>query len=88
MAMEDSADEKGVMMVAFHPLHEWAGCKEEPVNFDRRAPYPIINLLRTEEVDAVVSDGLADGMLQRNERTLNEYGWDEMHRLYERIKYE
>lgn len=74
-----------VMLACFHPKHAYAdafGGEEDPVNYDKRAPYPIVNILRTEVVDQAVLEGLTEGILDRNADTLEKVGVKELRRLY------
>jgi uncharacterized protein len=76
-----------VMAARFHPEHAWAGTSsvDDPVNFDKRAPYPTINLLRADDVDRYAGEGLTDGILERNVDTLAEIGTERLRGLYEAL---
>jgi uncharacterized protein len=91
-ALEDEIekDERlidAVMAARFHPEHAWADANshDDPVNFDKRAPYPIVNLLRADDVDRYVGEGLTDGILERNSETLASVGSDKLRGLYDAL---
>lgn len=73
-----------VMVACFHPQHTWGGeCPRSAAHFDRRAPYPVVNILRSASIDHVVRDGLDVGIAARNLATLEELGFDELQRRLE-----
>lgn len=73
-----------VMVAGFHPAHAWGGVgDDDAVNFDKRAPYPIVNILRARVVDGLVEQGRTLGILERNQRTLESVGTEGLRRLYE-----
>lgn len=76
-----------VMIVWFHPRFCWADADgmDDVMNFDKKAPYPIVNLLRREVVDGVVRDGLAEGILGRNEERLRMMGVDKLKEAYDML---
>merc|ERR1719321_1384544 len=48
----------------FHPDWTFEGLPAtSPVHFEKRAPLPVINILRREQLDRVVSEGLARGVI-------------------------
>lgn len=90
VAFQDEFEEcdAEVMLACFHPDHCYGdsfGGAEDPVNWDKKAPYPIVNILRTEAVDAAVDEGLTDGILDRNADTLEKIGVHELRRLYREL---
>lgn len=62
-----------VMLACFHPQHEYRD-GEDALNYDKRAPYPVVNLLRAASVDEYVEQGRTQGILERNSRTLTRMG--------------
>ncbi|EKX42182.1 hypothetical protein GUITHDRAFT_111748 [Guillardia theta CCMP2712] len=58
-----------VLIAAFHPQFEFGGLEPEEayLNYEKRAPFPMINLLRTEAIDRGVKIGYTAG---RRSRTL------------------
>jgi hypothetical protein len=63
------------MVICFHPEFTWEGLPEsDPVNFERRAPFPIVNLLRTEMVDEAILSGRTESIITRNEARLRREG--------------
>lgn len=77
-----------VMLACFHPLHQWADAQDvdDVVNFDKRAPYPVINLLRAMEVDQYVREGRTQHILERNQRTLQTMGVKKMKEMYRSLQ--
>lgn len=72
-----------VMLATFHPLHQWEETDiDDAINFDKRAPYPIINLLRAKQVDEYVRQGKTQMILERNRKTLEKIGGDKLRGMY------
>lgn len=76
-----------VMVACFHPEHCWgdADSTHSAVNFDKRAPYPIINLLRYDQVCEYVDEGLTDGILAKNKQTLSDLGSETLREMYRNL---
>lgn len=90
VAFQDELEEADapVMVACFHPGHRYGdgfGGEEDPVNFEKRAPFPIVNILRTQAVDDAVAEGLTEGILDRNADTLERVGVHELRRIYEKL---
>lgn len=48
----------------FHPEWSFSGMPDQsPVHFEKRSPYPVINLLRRAQLDSVVQAGLDRGVI-------------------------
>lgn len=77
-----------VMLACFHPLHQWGDSEslDDAINFDKRAPYPVINLLRASEVDKYVEQGKTQRILERNQDTLQRMGPARLKELYRSLK--
>lgn len=73
-----------VMLASFHPFHQWGDAHglHDAINFDKRAPYPVINLLRAEQVDEYVLNGRTQNILQRNKVTLEKLGTERLKQIY------
>lgn len=72
-----------IMVVCFHPEHAWAGLpSDDPVNYEKRAPFVIVNLLRTSMVDTAIATGKTADIGVRNEARLREEGIDAIRALY------
>jgi hypothetical protein len=73
-----------VMLACFHPRHMYgdAAGEDAAVNFDKRAPYPVFNLLRAEQMEDYIDRGLADGILEKNKETLERLGSQRLLALY------
>jgi len=82
--VEDNDDlVDAVMVIGFHPRHEWGElASDSPLHFDRRAPYPLVNLLRAPQVDEYVSQGLTQHILAQNGKTLSRIGTPALRALY------
>lgn len=86
---EDLVDE--VMLAYFHPLHEWGNVEDgevEAVNFDKRAPLPVINLLRAKQVDRYVEEGKTEHIVEKNRRTLEKVGTERLEDMFRRLRIE
>lgn len=80
---EDDRLAEEIMIVAFHPEHTWGQLPDDsPLHFDRRAPYPIINLLRARQVDEYANQGLTQTIVDQNGDTLLKVGFENLRRLY------
>lgn len=73
-----------VVLAYFHPAHQWADAlhKHDPINFDKRSPYPVINILRAPQVDQYIAEGRTQDIVDRNRRTLERLGSDRMQQLF------
>jgi uncharacterized protein len=65
--LEDEDEEilqNQVQPAFFHPEWTFAGVdQEEAIHFEKRAPYPVINLLRRAQLDEAVQKGLDRGVI-------------------------
>ena len=79
-----------IMVACFHPEYEYGSGEEEDkaVNFDKRAPYSIINLLRCEMVDRFIEQERTKGILERNKCTLTRIGEKKLNELYDSLNWE
>ena len=85
-AQEFPAHEDKVMVVCFHPEHAWAGlADDDPVNYEKRSPWPIVNLLRTEMVDSAIATGKTVDIGARNEARLRREGIAVVREIYARL---
>jgi uncharacterized protein len=72
-----------VMIARFHPEHAWGDARDDdPVNFDKRAPFPIVNILRADQVDEYIAQGRTADILDRNVSTLEQLGTEKLRELY------
>jgi len=69
----------------FHPDWTFDGLEpDSAVHFEKRAPFPVINLLRRAQLDAVVEAGLARGVVvnkqiaEHNVAALEREGFDKL----------
>lgn len=85
---ERLADE--VMLACFHPQHQWGDRdnSEDAINFDKRAPYPVINFLRAPQVDRYVKEGKTQRILEQNQLTLERMGSDRLKELYRSLSHD
>lgn len=78
-----------VLLACFHPEHTWGGESERsPVHFDRRAPYPTINILRAPQVDEAIEEGKTEGILERNQESLHKVGYDRLVEMFRELQAE
>mmetsp|Transcript_17042 Transcript_17042/g.25022 ORF Transcript_17042/g.25022 Transcript_17042/m.25022 type:complete len:139 (+) Transcript_17042:213-629(+) len=74
--LEEVGDD--VLVAVFHPQFEFGGLDEQDqvLNFEKRAPIPIINLLRTEAIDRGIEKGItAESIRDHNEKALRGEGF-------------
>lgn len=72
-----------IMVVTFHPEHAWAGLSsDDPLNYEKRSPFVIVNLLRTNMVDAAIATGRTADIGARNEARLRREGIDVVRKIY------
>lgn len=93
-ALEDEGEEvlrNRVQPAFFHPEWTFSGLEPEaPIHFEKRAPFPVVNLLRRAQLDRVVEEGLAKGVVvnaeiaAHNAATLEEAGYAALRDLFER----
>lgn len=76
-----------VMLAYFHPQYTWADAKSEDdaVNFDKRSPYPVVNILRAPQVDQYVAEGRTQGIVDRNRQILEKMGSDRIRHLFKSL---
>lgn len=79
---ENLVDE--VMLAYFHPFYTWADANsvDDAINFDKRAPFPIVNLLRAPQVDKYIEEGRTQGIVDRNRDMLQKLGDVSVKRLF------
>jgi hypothetical protein len=81
--------ENGVQPAFFHPDWAFDGLPgDSAIHFEKRAPIPIINLLRRRDLDAVVQQGLASGRVvnkeiaEHNAAALEAEGYDALAAIF------
>lgn len=94
--LEDDSEvllQNKVQPAFFHPDWSFDGLAERsPVHFEKRAPVPVINLLRRADLDAVVEQGLANGRIvnrdiaEHNAHALEAEGWDALIKMFKRFQ--
>jgi hypothetical protein len=73
-------------IAAFHPSFQWADTDiNEPLNFEKRAPFPTINLLRAPKVRKYASEGKTAMIADANKNRLVEAGSSVLVEEFERI---
>mmetsp|Transcript_1137 Transcript_1137/g.1461 ORF Transcript_1137/g.1461 Transcript_1137/m.1461 type:complete len:386 (-) Transcript_1137:22-1179(-) len=89
--LEDTIDKNKnlvdeVMVACFHPNHTFQGLeKNDPVHFEKRSPYPVVNLLRAPVVDKYVEDGKTCRIAEANEEKLRAEGFQSVERKLREI---
>ena len=79
------AEVEGVLQVAtFHPDYQFAGTEPDDLgNYTNRAPYPILHLLREDEVsEAVDNHPDPEGIPEQNIERLRQMGREEVEALW------
>lgn len=76
--------EGDIQIASFHPHYQFSGTQRDDVsNYTNRAPYPILHLLREDNIDrAVASVPNTDDIYKRNIATLKTLGADGWNRLF------
>lgn len=80
-ALLESLDRDGVYQIAsFHPGYQFAGTgMDDPENFTNRSPYPMLHLLREDDVAAAVAaHSDPEGIPERNIARLQQIGAEEL----------
>jgi len=81
----ESLGEK-LLIACFHPQHTFAGLDEDdPLHWEKRSPYPTINLLRAERVDEYAAEGLTQRIGENNDATLKAQGHTKLEALFKQI---
>ncbi|KAL1520071.1 hypothetical protein AB1Y20_023546 [Prymnesium parvum] len=77
----------------FHPNWTFSGIEpESPLHFEKRAPYPVINLLRRSQLDEVVKRGLKRGVVinqqiaEHNAAVLEQEGFARLKECFRRLQ--
>ena len=66
-------DESEVQLATFHPSFQWAETEiNAPINFEKRAPFPTINLLRAARIRAYATESKTSTISSDNERRLEQ----------------
>ena len=76
--------EEDFQLVAFHPEFYFNGLKpDDKANLVNRSPYPLIHLLRSEEIAQVTtSETMGETISYNNEKTLNNLTDEQLKKLY------
>lgn len=75
-----------VLIAAFHPTHCYHGMDEDDaLNFEKRAPYSTINILRTSLLDEHISQGRTANIPHHNKQILEKMGSDKLKQLYRSV---
>eukprot|EP01038_Epipyxis_sp_PR26KG_P011266 gene11266-15115_t len=65
-----------IQLAFFHPSFAWSDCDDfnDPMNFEKRAPFPTINLLRADKVRAYANEIKTVKIANRNKSSLENAG--------------
>ena len=56
MALVEARLHRDIQLATFHPLYRFAGSsKTDPANYTNRAPFPVLHLLRVDDVSAAIA---------------------------------
>ena len=79
----------GVQPAFFHPEWSFNGVDDkDPIHYEKRAPLPVINLLRRTDLNRVVEQGLEKGRIvnreiaEHNAAALEEEGWMKLEAMF------
>ena len=73
-------------MATFHPNFQWADTEAtDPLNFEKRYPFPTINLLRASKIKKYASEGKTASIADSNKNKLEEVGFDVLYKEFEQI---
>ena len=77
----------------FHPSWTFSGLPEDaPIHFEKRAPYPVINLLRRADLNRVVEEGLRKGVVvnkeiaEHNAAALEHEGFERLQAMFAQLR--
>ena len=95
--LEDESElelKNGIQPAFFHPAWSFSGLPEEaPLHFEKRAPLPVINLLRRASLNAVVEQGLQANRIvnkeiaEHNAAALEAEGFEALSKLFKERLY-
>jgi hypothetical protein len=73
-------------VATFHPNFQWAGTDtQDPLNFEKRAPFPTINILRAAKIKKYANEGRTASIAESNKNKLEEVGFDTLCKEFEKI---
>ena len=97
-AVEETLQAEGVdadiQVATFHPLYQFAGThRDDAENFSNRSPYPIVHLLRIDDVESAIKTytklkGPTDQIWEANIASMQKAGGGVLASLLEEIKRE
>jgi len=75
-------------LASFHPEYQFDGTEKNDVtNFTNRSPFPMIHILRINEVEmAIENHPNIDEVPENNERKMNELGMEKIKRILSELK--
>ena len=81
--LEKSGLDKHVQLASFHPLYQFEGTVSNDVtNYTNRSPFPLIHILRTDEVEkAIDSYGNTEEIPENNQKLLKRMGIEKVKKL-------
>lgn len=73
-------------MAFFHNNFRWAGVEEDdPLNYEKRAPFTTINLLRASNMRDFFMQSKTQKISQQNEISLQQIGSEKLKEEFERL---
>jgi hypothetical protein len=79
-------DKKEIQLASFHPAFQWAESEfDDPLNFEKRAPFPVINLLRANRVREYASEESTKRIGGYNAQSLGTAGSEKLRQEMEAI---
>eukprot|EP01040_Poterioochromonas_malhamensis_P011595 gene11595-12647_t len=78
--------ERDLQLACFHPQFEWADCPDfnDPLNFEKRAPFPTINILRSKRIRELASELKTRKIANHNSNILTSIGGQKLAEEFEK----
>ena len=78
-ADDNDEESREVQVVTFHPAFQFADTAlNDPLNFEKRAPFPTLNLLRAAKIRQLASEGKTAQIAVDNEKSLLTAGGEQL----------
>jgi hypothetical protein len=81
--LKTDPEEPAIKLAAFHPLFQWAGTNvTDALNFEKRAPFPTLNLLRASRVREAATAATTSTIADGNAESLEDVGGPRLQREF------
>lgn len=72
---EEPEGQNDIQLAFFHPGFQWADTEyNDPINFEKRSPFPTINLLRSSVIRKYANEAKSGAIADKNEKSLEAAG--------------